>query len=140
MESSEAIGAEESSCVIKETTPQGTLEMQIFDDVHREALNLIELALAYRRLMQEFELGISEVAKRVGKSVTAVSNSIRLLSLPDAIKDAMVAGVISEGQARALLPLGDPRLMLDVFKAILGLFSRVDSLSEELVRKVKGDI
>src|SRR5476649_491347 len=60
--------------VIKETTPQGMLEMSIVENVQREDLNPIEKALAYRRLIDEFGLGTTEVAKRVGKSVPAVSN------------------------------------------------------------------
>lgn len=125
--------------VVKETTPQGMLEMSIVENVQREDLNPIERALAYRRLIDEFGLGTTEVAKRVGKSVPAVSNTIRLLSLPDAIKDALVAGVITEGHVRPLLSLGDHKLMLDVFKKILRDNYTVRQ-TEELARRVKGDI
>jgi ParB family chromosome partitioning protein len=125
--------------VVKETTPQGMLEMSIVENVQREDLNPIEKALAYRRLIDEFGLGTTEVAKRVGKSVPAVSNTIRLLSLPDAIKDALVASVITEGHVRPLLSLGDPKLMLEVFKTILR-----DNLTvrqtEDYTRKVKGQM
>jgi len=125
--------------VVKETTPQGMLEMSIVENVQREDLNPIEKALAYKRLIDEFGLGTTEVAKRVGKSVPAVSNTIRLLSLPDAIKDALVAGVITEGHVRPLLSLGDPKLMLDVFKTILRDNYTVRQ-TEELARKIKGDV
>ncbi len=125
--------------VIKETTPQGMLEMSIVENVQREDLNPIERALAYKRLIDEFGLGTNEVAKRVGKSAPAVSNTIRLLSLPDAIKDALVAGVITEGHVRPLISLGDPKLMLELFKRILR-----DNLTvrqtEEISRKVKGEV
>jgi len=77
--------------VIRETTPQGMLEMSIVENVQREDLNPIERALAYKRLIDEFGLGTNEVARKVGKSAPTVSNTIRLLSLPDAIKDALVA-------------------------------------------------
>src|SRR6266487_3477777 len=100
--------------VVKETTPQGMLEMSIVENVQREDLNPIERALAYRRLIDEFGLGTTEVAKRVGKSVPAVSNTIRLLSL------------------------GDHKLMLDVFKTILRENHTVRQ-TEDLARKVKGD-
>src|SRR3989344_1497759 len=76
---------------------QGMLEMSIVENVQREDLNPIERAQAYKRLIEEFGLGTNEVARRVGKSAPTVSNTIRLLSLPDAIKDALVAGVITEG-------------------------------------------
>ena len=133
------VGLKKVPVRVKETTPQGMLEMSIVENVQREDLNPIEKALAYRRLIDEFGLGTTEVAKRVGKSVPAVSNTIRLLSLPDAIKDALVAGVITEGHVRPLLSLGDQRLMLDIFKTILKDNYTVRQ-TEELARKVKGDI
>lgn len=125
--------------VVRETTPQGMLEMSIVENVQREDLNPIERALAYKRLIEEFGLGTNEVAKRVGKSAPTVSNTIRLLSLPDAIKDALVAGVITEGHVRPLISLGDPKLMLDLFKRILRDNSTVRE-TEELARKVKGEV
>ena len=91
------LGLPKVPVVIRETTPQGMLEMSIVENVQREDLNPIERALSYRRLIDEFGLGTNEVAKRIGKSAPTVSNTIRLLSLPDAIKDALVAGVITEG-------------------------------------------
>jgi len=133
------LGLQNVPVVVKETTPQGMLEMSIVENVQREDLNPIEKALAYRRLIDEFGLGTTEVAKRVGKSVPAVSNTIRLLSLPDAIKDALVAGVITEGHVRPLLSLGEQKLMLDVFKKILRDNYTVRQ-TEELARRVKGDI
>lgn len=136
---SKILGLKKVPVVVKETTPQGMLEMSIVENVQREDLNPIEKALAYRRLIDEFGLGTTEVAKRVGKSVPAVSNTIRLLSLPDAIKDALVAGVITEGHVRPLLSLGDPKLMLDVFKTILKDNYTVRQ-TEELARRIKGDI
>ena len=125
--------------VIKQTTPQGMLEMSIVENVQREDLNPIEKALSYKRLIDEFGLGTNEVAKRIGKSAPTVSNTIRLLSLPDAIKDALVAGVITEGHVRPLISLGDPKLMLELFKRILR-----DNLTvrqtEDISRKVKGEV
>ena len=125
--------------VVKKTTPQGMLEMSIVENVQREDLNPIERALAYKRLIDEFGLGTNEVAKRVGKSAPTVSNTIRLLSLPDAIKDALVAGVITEGHVRPLISLGDPKLMLEVFKKILRENATVRQ-TEELARRIKGEV
>ncbi|HEX7041911.1 MAG TPA: ParB/RepB/Spo0J family partition protein [Patescibacteria group bacterium] len=125
--------------VVKITTPQGILEMSIVENVQREDLNPIERALAYKRLIDEFGLGTNEVARRVGKSAPAVSNTIRLLTLPDAIKDALVAGVISEGHVRPLISLGDPGLMLDLFKKILRENSTVRE-TEEMARKIKSEV
>jgi ParB family transcriptional regulator, chromosome partitioning protein len=125
--------------IIKETTPQGMLEMSIVENVQREDLNPIERALAYKRLIDEFGLGTNEVARKVGKSAPTVSNTIRLLSLPDAIKDALVAGVISEGHVRPLISLGDPKLMLELFKTILKNNSTVRQ-TEDMARNAKGEI
>jgi len=133
------LGFKKVPVVVKETTPQGMLEMSIVENVQREDLNPIERAQAYKRLIDEFGLGTNEVARKVGKSAPTVSNTIRLLSLPDAIKDALVAGVITEGHVRPLISLGDTSLMLDLFRRILRENSTVRQTEEE-ARKVKGDI
>lgn len=133
------LGLTKVPVVIKETSPQGMLEMSIVENVQREDLNPIERALAYKRLIDEFGLGTNEVARKVGKSAPTVSNTIRLLSLPDAIKDALVAGVISEGHVRPLISLGDHNLMLELFKKILRENSTVRQTEEE-ARKAKGEI
>jgi ParB family chromosome partitioning protein len=133
------LGLERVPVVIKETTPQGMLEMSIVENVQREDLNPIERAQAYRRLIDEFGLGTNEVARKVGKSAPTVSNTIRLLSLPDAIKDALVAGVITEGHVRPLISLGDSKLMLELFKKILKENSTVRQ-TEEMARQAKGSI
>src|SRR5947207_15014035 len=112
--------------------------MSIVENVKREYLNPIERALAYKRLIDEFGLSTNEVSRRVGKSVPTVSNTIRLLSLPDAIKDALVAGVITEGHVRPLISLGDTSLMLTLFKRILKENSTVRQT--EMARHAKGEI
>lgn len=132
------VGLTKVPIVVVETTPQGMLEMSIVENVQREDLNPIEKALAYKRLIEEFGLGTNEVAKRVGKSAPTISNTIRLLSLPDAIKDALVAGVITEGHVRPLISLGDHKLMLDLFKKILRENSTVRQ-TEEMARQIKSE-
>lgn len=134
------IGLEKVPVVIKgNATPQGMLEMAIVENVQREDLNPIERALAYKRLIDEFGLGTNEVAKKVGKSAPTISNTIRLLSLPDAIKDALVAGVITEGHVRPLISVGDTKLMLELFKKILKDNSTVRQ-TEEMARQVKSEV
>ncbi|MCL5970726.1 MAG: ParB/RepB/Spo0J family partition protein [Patescibacteria group bacterium] len=133
------LGLAKVPVVIRETTPQGMLEMSIVENVQREDLNPIERAQAYKRLIDEFGLGTNEVARKVGKSAPTVSNTIRLLSLPDAIKDALVAGVITEGHVRPLISLGDPKLMLELFKKILKENSTVRQ-TEEMARQEKGSM
>lgn len=139
LKAAKILGLKKVPVVVRETTPQGMLEMSIVENVQREDLNPIERALAYKRLIDEFGLETNEVARRVGKSAPAVSNTIRLLSLPDAIKDALVAGVITEGHVRPLISLGDHKLMLELFKKILRENSTVRQ-TEELARKIKGDV
>jgi len=133
------LGLSKVPVVIKNTTPQGMLEMSIVENVQREDLNPIERALAYKRLIEEFGLGTNEIARKVGKSAPTVSNTMRLLSLPDAIKDALVAGVITEGHVRPLISLGDTNLMLDLFRRILRENSTVRQTEDE-ARKAKGEI
>ncbi len=122
--------------IVKETTSRGMLEMAIVENVQREDLNPIERALAFQRLVEEFGLQVSEIAKRIGKSESYVSNTMRLLALPDAIKDGLVSGAISEGHARAIAGLVDPKIMVDAYKMILA-----DNISvrgaEDLARKLK---
>jgi ParB family chromosome partitioning protein len=125
--------------VIKQTSPQQMLEMSIVENVQREDLNPIERAQAYKRLIDEFGLGTNEVARRVGKSAPTISNTIRLLSLPDAIKDALVAGVITEGHVRPLISLGDSKLMLELFKKILRDNSTVRQ-TEDMARQAKSEV
>src|SRR3990170_4092268 len=93
--------------IIKETSPQGMLEMAIVENVQRTDLNPIDRAKAFDRLMSEFGLGNSEIAQKVGKSPAYVSNSLRLLQLPDALKDGLLSGLITEGHARALAAIDD---------------------------------
>jgi ParB family chromosome partitioning protein len=86
--------------------------------------------------MNEFGLTTSEIAVRIGKSVAYVSNSIRLLSLPDALKDGLLSGLITEGHARALAAIDDQNLMLEAYKIILRESGSVRR-AEELARRMK---
>src|SRR3989339_1089160 len=105
--------------IVKETTAKGMLEMAIVENVQREDLNPIERAQSFERLIEEFGLPLNEIAKRIGKSESYVSNTMRLMALPDAIKDGIISGAISEGHARAIAGLGDIKLMVDAYKIIL---------------------
>ncbi|MCX8009204.1 MAG: ParB/RepB/Spo0J family partition protein, partial [Patescibacteria group bacterium] len=122
--------------IIKETTSRGMLEMAIVENVQREDLNPIERAQAFQRLIEEFGLPTVEISKRIGKSESYVSNTIRLLVLPDAIKDGLASGAISEGHARAIAGLGDVKLMVDAYKIILAENVSVRG-AEDLARKLK---
>lgn len=122
--------------VIRETSPQGMLEMSIVENVQRIDLNPLERAQAYKRLMDEFGLGTNEIAGRVGKSPSYISNTIRLLTLPDAIKDALMSGATTEGHARALSSLEDPHLIVEAYKEVLKRNLSVRG-TEDLVRRFR---
>lgn len=122
--------------IIRETTPKGMLEMAIVENVQRVDLNALDRAKGFERLMDEFGLTTSEVAVRIGKSVAYVSNSLRLLTLPDALKDGLLSGLISEGHARALAAIDDTDLMVEAYKIILRESGSVRR-AEELARRMK---
>lgn len=122
--------------VVKETSPKGMLEMAIVENVQRVDLNPLERALAYRRLIDEFGMSAIEVAQRVGKSGPYVTNTLRLLELPDALKDGLLSGVTTEGHVRALQALEDPKLIVTAYKTILETNLSVRG-AEELARRMK---
>jgi ParB family chromosome partitioning protein len=105
--------------IIKETSPQQMLELAIVENIQRADLNPLEEAEAYHQLMEEFGLTQEAVAERVGKSRTAVANVVRLLNLPEEIKEALAADEISEGHARALLSLKNKRSQLNALATII---------------------
>src|SRR3990167_9476343 len=105
--------------VVKETDTRGMLELALVENVQREDLNPIERAQGFQRLIDEYTLAVTEIAKRIGKSPAYVSNTLRLLSLPDAIKDGLISADITEGHARAIAGLGEIKLMVEAYKKIL---------------------
>lgn len=96
--------------LVRSPSEQQMLEMALVENVQREDINPIDAALAYKRLMDEFGMTQEQVAQRVGKSVPAISNTLRLLQLPEYIIKSLQEGVISEGHGRALLMVKDPTL------------------------------
>ncbi len=100
-------GIKEVPVIIKDYTEQEIVEIALIENIQRENLNAIEEAMAYKRLLTEFNLKQDEVAERVSKSRTAVTNSMRLLKLDDKIQQMIVDDMISTGHARALLAIED---------------------------------
>lgn len=122
--------------IIKETSPRGMLEMAIVENVQRVDLNPLDRAKGFQRLMEEFGLTTSDIAQRVGKSSAYISNSFRLLRLPDALKDGLLSGLITEGHARALAAVDDPSLMIEAYKIVLRESGSVRR-AEDLARRMK---
>ena len=94
--------------VVKEFSTQEIVEISLIENIQREDLNPVEEAMAYKRLIDEFHLKQDEIAERVSKSRTAVTNSMRLLKLDSRVQQMMVDEMISAGHARAILAISDP--------------------------------
>ncbi len=122
--------------IIKETTPQGMLEMALVENVQREDLNPLDRAQGFVRLMKEFDLSNKDISERIGKSPSFISNSLRLLNLPDALKDGLLSNLISEGHARALAGIDDSKLMVEAYKMVLRETASVRR-AEEITRRIK---
>lgn len=100
-------GLKEVPVIIKNLSEQEIVEISLIENIQREDLNPIEEALAYKKLLNEFHLKQDEVADRVSKSRTAVTNSMRLLKLTEEVQQMIVADMISTGHARALISVED---------------------------------
>ena len=100
-------GLKEIPVIVKELSKQEAVEISLIENIQRENLNPIEEALAYKRLITEFHLKQDEIAERVGKSRTAVTNSMRLLKLNENVQQMVIDDMLSTGHARALLGLED---------------------------------
>ncbi len=101
-------GLKEVPVIIRDYTEQEIVEISLIENIQREDLNPIEEAQAYKRLLTEFNLKQDEVAERVSKSRTAVTNSMRLLKLCDEVQQMIIDDMLSTGHARALISIDDP--------------------------------
>jgi ParB family chromosome partitioning protein len=132
-------GLESIPAIVRDTDdPETSLELALIENIQRENLNPIETALAYRELIDRFGLTHDAVARQVGKSRVAVSNSLRLLDLAPETRQAIVDGRISEGHGRALAAITIPALQRSVLGVVLerGLSVRQ---TEELVRRKRAE-
>jgi ParB family chromosome partitioning protein len=123
--------------IIKEVTPQQMLELALVENIQRADLNVLEEAVAYRQLMDEFGLTQEQVAERVGKSRPAIANIVRLLSLPKKIQAAILLQKITEGHGRALLRLPSSEAQIAALDVILKRALSVRQ-AEELVARLAG--
>jgi len=127
--------------IIKVDSDEVLLALALIENIQREHLNPIEVAKAYKRLMEECRLTQEEIAEKVGKDRTTIANTIRLLKLPERIQDALIKQEISMGHARALISLPNEQLQLFAFDKILkdGLSVRkVEQLARQISVKAKG--
>jgi ParB family chromosome partitioning protein len=124
--------------LVRQATDQQRLELAIIENVQRSDLSALEEAEAYRQLAEDFNLSHEGIAARVGKSRVAVTNTLRLLRLPDSVKNALIERRISEGHARALLALANPNAQTAALRTVLAQELNVRQ-TEELVRKLSGE-
>lgn len=138
LEAARLAGLSSVPVLVREATDQQRLELAIIENVQRADLNPLEEAEAYRQLAEDFHLSHEEIAARVGKSRVAITNTLRLMKLPDSVKNALIEGKISEGHARALLALPTPEAQGAALRTILAQELNVRQ-TEELVRKLNGE-
>ena len=124
--------------IIKNLTDQEIVEISLIENIQREDLNPIEEAIAYKRLLNEFNLKQDEVAERVSKSRTAVTNSMRLLKLSDKVQQMVIDDMISTGHARALLGIDDWNKQYAVAQKIFDEKLSVRE-TEKLVKKMQNE-
>ena len=128
-------GLKEIPVIIRDYSEKEILELSLIENIQREDLNPIEEAKAYKRLMDEFDMGQAEVAERVSKSRSAVANSVRLLKLGDPAQQMLVDGQISMGHARALLPLEDSEKQTELAQKIVDQALSVRD-TEKIVKEI----
>jgi ParB family chromosome partitioning protein len=130
-------GLKEVPVIVRQMTDQQRLEVALIENIQRADLNPLEEANAFRQLSEDFKLSHEEIAARIGKSRVAVTNTLRLLKLPEPIQQALVDGNITEGHARALLALSSAKAQFAALQTVIVRELTVRR-TEELVRKLGG--
>lgn len=131
-------GLETVPAIIRELSDQARLEMALIENVQRADLNPLEAAEAYRQLVDDFNLSHEDIAARVGKSRTTVTNTLRLIHLAPSVQHALINNEITEGHARALLGLTTPQAQTMALSTLLSHDLTVRQ-TEELVRRLSGE-
>ena len=129
-------GLTEIPVIVKEFSEQELVEISLIENIQREDLNPVEEAMAYKRLIDEFHLKQDEIAERVGKSRTAVTNSMRLLKLNEKVQQMVIDDMISTGHARALLGIDDLEKQYTIAQQIFDEKLSVRE-TEKLVKKIQ---
>ncbi len=129
-------GLKEIPVIVKEFAPEDVLTIALLENIQREDLNPIEEATAFQRLIDDLKLKQEEIAERVSKKRSTITNSMRLLKLPEEVKKMVAGGQISEGHGRALLGLDDKEEIVKVAKKIASENWSVRA-TEEYVKKTK---
>lgn len=129
-------GLSQVPVIIKDISDEKIIEMSIVENIQRENLNPMEEAVAYQRLISEFDFTQEQIAERVGKSRPAVANFLRLPQLPEHIKDSIMDGTLSMGHAKALLGAATSALQNEAWRAIVSKGLSVRE-TETLIKRLK---
>ena len=132
------IGLKSVPAFVRNAEDQNMLEMALVENIQREDLDAIEVALSYQRLMEECKLTQEVLSERVGKKRSTISNYLRLLKLPAVIQKAIREREISMGHARAIINVGDPETQVMIYKQIINYDFSVRKV-EEIVRKLNSE-
>ena len=135
---SKLLGLKEVPAIVMDLSDKDILEISLIENIQRQDLNPIEEALAYQKLLSDFNLTQEELSKRVGKSRVAISNTIRLTALCDTVKQYLIDEVITEGHGRALLAIEDPKLQSEIAQKVIDEKLSVREL-ERLIKSFKSD-
>ncbi len=137
LKASRLAGLKTIPAYIREASDHQMLELGLIENVQRENLNPMEVAMAYKRLIEECSLKQEELAGRVGKDRTTVNNYLRLLSLPEIVQEGLAARKLSMGHARALLAVENPEQLIRLYEEVVSRELSVRKV-EEMVRNLQG--
>ncbi|MEQ9308680.1 MAG: ParB/RepB/Spo0J family partition protein [Balneolaceae bacterium] len=135
LRASKLAGIDEIPAYIREADDEQSMAFALIENIQREELNPLEVAMGYKRLLEEFDYTQAEVANRVGKNRSTVTNMLRLLSLPDFIQTALISNLISTGHARALITIEDESIQKKLLNRIIKLGWSVRDI-EDAVRSL----
>ena len=128
-------GLKEVPAIIMDLTENEILEISLIENIQRQDLNPIEEARAYKKLIDDFKMTHEELSKRIGKSRTSITNTMRLINLDDRVQQYIIEGVISEGHGRALLGIKDFKIQYELAQQVIDEKLSVREL-EKIIRKI----
>jgi ParB family transcriptional regulator, chromosome partitioning protein len=123
--------------VVKDYSNVQVMEIALIENLQRQDLNSIEEALAYKSLIEEHDMTQEEISEKIGKSRSAIANTLRLLNLPEEIRNMVVHGKISAGHARALLAVGDKKKQMEIAQKIIDQQLNVRDIEKLVLQKDK---
>lgn len=132
------VGQKEVPAIIMDLTEKQVLEISLIENIQRQDLNPIEEAIAYKKLLDEFKITQEELSKRIGKSRTAIANTIRLVNLDSRVQSYLIEGILSEGHGRVLLSIKDNDLQYDIAQKAIDDQVSVREL-ERLIKKMENE-